>query len=328
MITIQQAFKESKERALEVVKSIAQRYNVTTEKVLEAIEGTNCLRHFYLHAEDPKSVIYTFDSYSDGNLVYYSNKYNGRLYNLYANIDKCTSNVCVKGFVDINWNPYKKWVHTLFLGDEFEPKIEYVSSVDLPPYEVEYEIDNHILSLIKKNKLIEVWITNKYLIAEFSNFEIYYNIWDLPCKFAVPCIGEFLEEDFPYLKKIGFRKGVVSLEGKYRHLIGYPSAINKLSEMELQVIDRVKKLELNMSLKYQGDVLSPIIPKFLLDALEDVTIGFTPNFDLVLAFDNIYFLVPYKFELFVEEYEKGSDLHNYLIEMEMEEPEEEDDWWE
>lgn len=323
---IKQQFAESKKRALEVAQSIADRYNVTVERVLQAIDGTNCQRHFYLHADDPKSVVVSFDSYYDGNLVLYSNPYNGRLYNIYANLDKISSNLHIKGFVDLNWNPYKKWVHTLFL-DDFEPKVEYCD-IDIPPFEVTHKIDNFILSLFKKSKLSRIWITNKYLIAEFSNVEIYYPIWELPQLFAVPCSGEFLAEDITNLHSFGFKKGLVSLEGKYRHVIGYPSAPDKPTELVIQKIDNVQKLEPDMCLKYQGDLLYPIIPKFMINVLENVTIGFTQNFDMALVSDGVYYLVPYRFDLMVEFYEKGSDLHHYLVELDIEEAEEEEDWWE
>lgn len=326
MLSIEQAFMESRERALSVAQSIAQRYNVTVEKVLGAIENNNCMRHFYLHAEDPKAVVYTFDSYSDGALLFYTNVYGGRLYNFYANLDKITSNICIKGFVDIHWNPYKKWVHTLFL-DNYKPKVEYLD-IKAPPFNATHKIDNYILSLFKKARLSQLWITNKYLIAEFSNIEIYYPIWDLPQKFAVPCKGEFIADDITNLHSIGFNKGIVSLQGHYRHVIGYPSVADRPLEIEIKEIDKVKKLEPNMCLKYQGDLIYPSIPKVLLNVLEDVTIGFTPNFDLALEVDGIYYIVPYRFELLVEHYEKGSDLHHYLVELDIEDPIDDDEWWE
>lgn len=333
MLNLERLYQESKSKCDKVLQSIADRYNVSTSDVLEVLEEVDCLRHYYLHTSPRErlDLVKSFDSYSSGGAIVYTNPYFGRLYNFCANLDKLDGEDYTKGFVDLTCNPYLKWRYVIF-SNELNTKLEF-KKFNAPEFIITHSVNKDILLLLKKIKVNTIWITNKYLIASTSNFDLYLEIWDLPIKFAVPIIGEFIGKDVSNISGLGFHRGIVSLEANHRYAFGYPSSCDIPLDLAITPITTVSSLEEGMQLMHQGDRLQPMIKESLINTANKLSdqfvIGFNSNFDMVIDAGEYKLSVPYKFDLCVEERDTPSDLHCYCIDLEVDEEieGEEEDWW-
>ncbi|MFN7161382.1 MAG: hypothetical protein ACK4NC_07340 [Candidatus Gracilibacteria bacterium] len=335
MEDLMKRYSKSREKSLEILDSIASRFGVTRERVLEVLREEDCLKLFYDHTdiESRFSLFPSYDCCWEG-IYLENNPYRGRLFNLYINLDKINGKSVIKGFCDLFKNPYSRWKEVIF-NDNYSP-IETTGDIpiEIPEFFTSHPIDERI-KLFKKLSLSEVWVTDRYLILATDNFDVYFPIWEIPVRFSIPCYGkglEILKEDIANLISIGYHKGLIYLQGQHRHIFGYPSKIEGLPSHYPDTYFLELTGDIPEEIEYQGDILYPEISNKLYSLMDKISnewkLGFTSDFDMMLVSQDIAFNIPYQFDLCRRPYDGHSDLHRYLVIKELEEDPEEDDWWE